>query len=77
MPKRQTVEYISPRDYAQRIGFHFNTVYRWIRTGVLPFMKREKGNRTFYLIETGTPPPMLKPGPRPVSDLPVDNDAGF
>lgn len=53
-----TTIYLTPKQYAEHWGVHYNTVYNWINAGILPEVIRQKINvRTRYWIPLGTIPP--------------------
>lgn len=59
-------EYLSPREYAEFWGVHYNTVYHWIALDLLPgVIKQRIFVRTRYYIPMGTIPPRPYPGPKP------------
>lgn len=63
--RRAQAEMLTPREYAARWGYHENTVYRWIRQGLLSCQVIQLPQRHRYLIEAHISPPMPKPGPVP------------
>lgn len=59
--------YYRPSEYAELWGVHKNTVYHWIRCGVLPGVKSVKVcRRRHHYIPVGVIPPRLFPGPKPL-----------
>ncbi len=60
---------LSPRQYAQAIERPYTTVMTWLQGGLLPrAKKRSTPTGHFWEIPEGTPPPDLKPGPKPKSE---------
>ena len=56
---------ISARRYARLQGVHYNTVYRWIRHGLIPYQVKECPERRRFFIRSSQPPPDLRTGPVP------------
>ena len=55
----------TPSEYAIRAHVHVNTVYRWLKRGLLPASKVKLFQRYRYFIPFDAVPPALKPGPIP------------
>ena len=53
----------SARKYAKYHNLHWNTVYRWIRLGLIPCTAHRCTVRTRYYIRLTEPEPDLRPGP--------------
>lgn len=56
---------VSARKYAQQIHVHPNTVYRWIRRGLLPVVTVSHPRQHRYFVDRAAKPPRLYPGPAP------------
>ena len=60
------IQYMTPKEYAELWRVHYNTVYRWIATGILPgVIKQRIFIRWRYYIPVDTIPPRPYPGPKP------------
>lgn len=56
---------VSARRYAQLHRVHPNTVYRWIRRGLLPVVTVSHPRQHRYFVDRAAKPPRLYPGPAP------------
>lgn len=68
--------FLRPREYAEMWRVHINTVYHWLRLGLLPGARAVKCcQRRLHYIPIGVVPPRLYPGPCPGrrrTELPED-----
>ena len=62
--RRPAAVWLTPKQYAKKIGVHYNTVYRWIAQGVINYERQELPIRHRFLIDPYQVPPILKSGPR-------------
>ena len=56
---------VSARRFARLHNLHPNTVYRWIRLGLIPCQVKECPERHRFFIRLGERLPELRPGPVP------------
>ena len=54
----------TPKEFSDLWRVHINTVYRWIRMGLLPGTKKIKC-ANLYRIPICSAPPRIYPGPKP------------
>ena len=62
--RRPAAKLVPPKEYAAKYGLHRNTVYRWIRLGLINYQEWRLPQRHRFLIDPYEQPPVLKPGPR-------------
>jgi hypothetical protein len=55
---------ITPREYAAKHSKPYSTVLTWIKLGILPAEKHVTPHGNFYLINSDTPAPKTKRGPK-------------
>lgn len=60
---------ITPKQYAEQIETPYPTVMRWLQKELIPGAEKRElpFGGWYYAIPEGTPPPDLKPGPKPKS----------
>lgn len=55
---------VTPKEFALMHHVHYNTVYFWIKNGMIPYENTPAGISNRYRIPFVARPPFLKPGPR-------------
>lgn len=56
--------FMSTKEFAEKCGVTYHTVLNWIKSGLIPYEKRQAGGLSWFLIPKNATRPKLKTGPK-------------